>query len=57
MGLTLKIRGVHPGLWVVVRPDGEVIGLGSADAGGLKPLRLTQTAENHLKSAPHAKRE
>jgi hypothetical protein len=34
-----------------------VIGLGSADDGVLRPLRLTQTAENHLKSAPHAKRE
>ncbi|HTG96076.1 MAG TPA: tRNA pseudouridine(55) synthase TruB [Burkholderiales bacterium] len=56
-GQTLKISGLHPGLCAVVRPDGEVIGLGSADAGGLKPLRLTQTAENHLKSAPHAKRE
>ena len=56
-GQTLKISGLQPGLCAVVRPDGEVIGLGSADAGGLKPLRLTQTAENHLKSAPHAKRE
>ncbi len=56
-GQTLKISGLHPGLCAVVRPDGEVIGLGSADAAGLKPLRLTQTAENHLKSAPHAKRE
>lgn len=56
-GQTLKISGLHPGLCAVVRPDGEVIGLGSADAGGLKPLRLTQTAEKHLKSAPHAKRE
>ena len=56
-GQKLKISGLHPGLCAVVRPDGEVIGLGSADAGGLKPLRLTQTAENHLKSAPHAKRE
>jgi tRNA pseudouridine55 synthase len=56
-GQTLQISGLHPGLCAVVRPDGEVIGLGSADAGGLKPLRLTQTAENHLKSAPHAKRE
>ena len=56
-GQTLKISGLHPGLCAVVRPDGEVIGLGSADAAGLRPLRLTQTAENHLKSAPHAKRE
>ena len=56
-GQTLQISGLQPGLCAVVRPDGEVIGLGSADAHGLKPLRLTQTAENHLKSAPHAKRE
>jgi len=56
-GQTLQISGLRPGLCAVVRPDGEVIGLGSAEAGGLKPLRLTQTAENHLKSAPHAKRE
>jgi tRNA pseudouridine55 synthase len=56
-GQTLKISGLQAGLCAVVRPDGEVIGLGSADAGGLKPLRLTQTAEKHLKSAPHAKRE
>jgi tRNA pseudouridine55 synthase len=56
-GQTLKISGLHPGLCAVVRPDGAVIGLGSADDGVLRPLRLTQTAENHLKSAPHAKRE
>jgi tRNA pseudouridine55 synthase len=56
-GQTLKISGLHPGLCAVVRPDGAVIGLGSADDAGLRPLRLTQTAENHLKSAPHAKRE
>jgi tRNA pseudouridine55 synthase len=56
-GQALKISGLHPGLCAVVRPDGAVIGLGSADDGVLRPLRLTQTAENHLKSAPHAKRE
>jgi tRNA pseudouridine55 synthase len=56
-GQTLKISGLHAGLCAVVRPDGAVIGLGSADDGVLRPLRLTQTAENHLKSAPHAKRE
>ena len=57
-GQTLEISGLQPGLCAVVRPDGAVIGLGSADGeGGLKPLRLTQTAEKHLKSAPHIKRE
>jgi tRNA pseudouridine55 synthase len=57
-GQTLEISGLQPGLCAVVRPDGAVIGLGSADGeGALKPLRLTQTAEKHLKSAPHIKRE
>jgi tRNA pseudouridine55 synthase len=60
-GQTLKISGLRPGLCAVVRPDGAVIGLGTADEGSLKALRLTsgltQTAEKHLKSAPHAKRE
>ena len=56
-GQALQISGLHPGLCAVVRPDGAVIGLGTADGeGGLKPLRLTQTAEKHLKSAPHTKR-
>jgi tRNA pseudouridine55 synthase len=57
-GQALKISGLRAGLYAVVRPDGAVIGLGAADgAGALKPLRLTQTTEKHLKSAPHAKRE
>jgi tRNA pseudouridine55 synthase len=57
-GQALKVSGLHPGVCAVVRPDGAVIGLGTADGeGGLKPLRLTQTAENHLKSAPHMKTE
>ena len=55
-GQALKISGLHPGLCAVVRADGAVIGLGTADgAGNLKPLRLTQTAEKHLESATHAK--
>jgi tRNA pseudouridine55 synthase len=61
-GQTLEISGLQPGLCAVVRPDGAVIGLGSADGQGrLRPLRLTsgltQTAEKHLKSAPHIERE
>jgi tRNA pseudouridine55 synthase len=57
-GQALKISGLRPGLCAVVRPDGAVIGLGTADdAGGLRPLRLTQTAEKHLKSAAQAKRD
>jgi len=57
-GQALKISGLHAGLCAVVRTDGGVIGLGAADgAGNLKPLRLTQTAEKHLKSVAHMKRE
>ena len=56
-GQTLKISGLQHGVCAVLRPDGEVIGLASADAAGLKPLRLTQTAEKHLKSATHIKTE
>jgi tRNA pseudouridine55 synthase len=56
-GQALRIGGLHQGVCAVVRPDGAVIGLGAADgAGGLRPLRLTQTAEKHLKSAAHTKR-
>ena len=57
-GQALKISGLHAGLCAVVRPDGAVIGLGNADGEGvLRPLRLTQTAEKHLKSAAHTKSE
>jgi tRNA pseudouridine55 synthase len=57
-GQALKISGLRAGLCAVVRPDGAVIGLGAADGdGALKPIRLTQAAEKHLKSAAHAKRE
>ena len=46
-GQALQISGLHPGLCAVVRPDGAVIGLGSADGeGGLRPLRLTRTHPN-----------
>ena len=57
-GQVLQISGLHIGLCAVVRSDGGVIGLAEADAHGtLKPLRLTQGAEKHLKSAPQTKRE
>lgn len=57
-GQMLQISGLQIGLCAVLRPDGGVIGLGEADAHGmLKPLRLTQAAEKHLKSAPQTKRE
>ena len=50
-GQTLQVAGLRPGLCAVVRPDGAVIGLGSADeVGALKPLRLTQAAEKHRKT-------
>ena len=56
-GQPLKIGGLQPGVCALVRPDGAVIGLGSADGEGtLKPLRLTQTAEKPLESAPHIER-
>jgi tRNA pseudouridine55 synthase len=56
-GQALKISGLQAGLCAVVRPDGAVIGLGAADeAGALRPLRLTQAAEKHLKSAAQMKR-
>ena len=46
-GQALKVGGLRPGLCAVVRPDGAVIGLGSADSeGGLKPLRLTRAHPN-----------
>jgi len=57
-GQALKISGLREGLCAVVGIDGAVIGLASADgAGALRPLRLTQTAEKHIKSAPHPKSE
>jgi tRNA pseudouridine55 synthase len=57
-GQALQISGLQIGLCAVVRPDGGVIGLAEADAhGALKPLRLTQGAEKHLKSAAQTKRE
>jgi tRNA pseudouridine55 synthase len=57
-GQALQISGLQGGRCALVRPDGAVIGLGEADAHGtLRPLRLTQAAEKHLKSAPQTKRE
>ena len=42
-GQPLKISGLQPGLCAVVRPDGAVIGLGTAQGDSRKPLRLTQS--------------
>ena len=40
-GQALKISGLQPGLCAVLRQDGAVIGLGTADGENLRPLRLT----------------
>jgi len=46
-GQALKISGLQEGPVALYRPDGGVIGLGRAEEGGLRPLRLTQAAEKH----------
>ena len=46
-GQTLKISGLEEGLYAVVRKDGALIGLGRAEDGALRPLRLTQAADLH----------
>ena len=57
-GQALQISGLQAGVCVVVRPDGAVIGLGAADGDtALRPLRLTQAAEKHLKSAARIERD
>lgn len=40
-GQALKISGLQPGLCAVLRQDGAVIGLGTADGENLRALRLT----------------
>ena len=49
-GQALKISGLCPGLCAVYGPGGAVVGLGRAQSGVLRPLRLTQAAEKHVKS-------
>ena len=50
-GQVLQISGLSEGVHGVYGPGGAVIGLGSAQSGGvLKALRLTQVAEKHVKS-------
>ena len=45
-GQALKISGLRQGLCAVVRADGAIIGLGTADnEGSLRPLRLTRGAQ------------
>jgi tRNA pseudouridine55 synthase len=49
-GQALKISGLSAGLCAVYGPGGTVIGLGRAESGVLRPLRLTQATEKHVKS-------
>jgi tRNA pseudouridine55 synthase len=44
-GQALQISGLAEGIVAVVRADGALIGLGRAQAGILRPLRLTQAAD------------
>jgi tRNA pseudouridine55 synthase len=44
-GQALEISGLAEGVHAVVRADGALIGLGRAEAGVLRPLRLTQAAD------------
>ncbi len=50
-GQALEVVGLAEGVCGVFGPGEAVIGLGRAESGGvLKPLRLTQAAEKHVKS-------
>jgi tRNA pseudouridine55 synthase len=44
-GQALQISGLAEGIVAVVRSDGALIGLGRAEQGVLRPLRLTQAAD------------
>lgn len=46
-GQTLQVNGLADGIVAVVRADGALIGLGCAESGRLRPLRLTQAADLH----------
>ena len=46
-GQALKISALQEGVCAVYGRDGALIGLGRAEEGGLRPLRLTQAAEKH----------
>ena len=46
-GQTLKISGLQDGLVAAYQEGGGLIGLGRADAGVLRALRLTQAADLH----------
>jgi len=50
-GQVLQVSGLKEGVHGVFGPGGTVIGLGSAENGGvLRALRLTQVTEKHVKS-------
>jgi len=46
-GQALKISGLQEGVSALYAADGALIGLGRAEGGVLRPLRLTQAAEKH----------
>ena len=46
-GQALKISGLQEGVSALYTADGALIGLGRAEEGVLRPLRLTQAAEKH----------
>ncbi len=46
-GQALKISGLREGVSALYAADGALIGLGRAEGGVLRPLRLTQAAEKH----------
>ena len=46
-GQALKISALQEGVCAVYGRDGALIGLGRAEEGALRPLRLTQAAEKH----------
>jgi len=46
-GRALKISGLREGVSALYAADGALIGLGRAEGGVLRPLRLTQAAEKH----------
>ena len=46
-GQALKLSGLQEGVSALYRADGALIGLGRAQGGVLRPLRLTQAAEKH----------
>ena len=44
-GQSLPLQALSEGISAVYGPDGALIGIGRAEGGTLRPLRLTQVAE------------